>query len=377
MAERDKKDIKREKQMTREEALENALKQIEKTHGKGAIMRLGEAKANMNIEVISTGILPLDIALGVGGIPRGRIIEVYGPESSGKTTVTLHMIAEAQKAGGLAAFIDAEHALDPEYARKLGVNTEELLISQPDTGEQALEIVDALVRSSAIDIIVVDSVAALVPKSEIDGDMGASVVGLQARLMSQAMRKLTGIISKTRTVAVFINQLREKIGVTYGNPETTTGGRALKFYASVRIDVRRADSIKQGTESLGNRTRAKIVKNKVAPPFKTAEFDIMYGEGVSRLGSIIDMAVDLDIVDKSGAWYSYEGTRLGQGKENAKVTLEEKPELIAEIEEKIRTKLLVEGEPSKKKSSLKKAGGTAETDTSDEAMPDVLPGSDE
>ena len=377
MAERDKKDIKREKQMTREEALENALKQIEKTHGKGAIMRLGEAKANMNIEVISTGILPLDIALGVGGIPRGRIIEVYGPESSGKTTVTLHMIAEAQKAGGLAAFIDAEHALDPEYARKLGVNTEELLISQPDTGEQALEIVDALVRSSAIDIIVVDSVAALVPKSEIDGDMGASVVGLQARLMSQAMRKLTGIISKTRTVAVFINQLREKIGVTYGNPETTTGGRALKFYASVRIDVRRADSIKQGTESLGNRTRAKNVKNKVAPPFKTAEFDIMYGEGVSRLGSIIDMAVDLDIVDKSGAWYSYEGTRLGQGKENAKVTLEEKPELIAEIEEKIRTKLLVEGEPSKKKSSLKKAGGTAATDTSDEAMPDVLPGSDE
>ena len=377
MAERDKKDIKREKQMTREEALENALKQIEKTHGKGAIMRLGEAKANMNIEVISTGILPLDIALGVGGIPRGRIIEVYGPESSGKTTVTLHMIAEAQKAGGLAAFIDAEHALDPEYARKLGVNTEELLISQPDTGEQALEIVDALVRSSAIDIIVVDSVAALVPKSEIDGDMGASVVGLQARLMSQAMRKLTGIISKTRTVAVFINQLREKIGVTYGNPETTTGGRALKFYASVRIDVRRADSIKQGTESLGNRTRAKIVKNKVAPPFKTAEFDIMYGEGVSRLGSIIDMAVDLDIVDKSGAWYSYEGTRLGQGKENAKVTLEEKPELIAEIEEKIRTKLLVEGEPSKKKSSLKKAGGTAATDTSDKAMPDVLPGSDE
>ena len=348
MAEKDKKDSKKDKPMTREEALENALKQIEKAHGKGAIMRLGEAKANMNIEVISTGILPLDIALGVGGIPRGRIIEVYGPESSGKTTVTLHMIAEAQKAGGLAAFIDAEHALDPEYARKLGVNTEDLLISQPDTGEQALEIVDALVRSSAIDIIVVDSVAALVPKSEIDGDMGASVVGLQARLMSQAMRKLTGIISKTRTVAVFINQLREKIGVTYGNPETTTGGRALKFYASVRIDVRRADSIKQGTESLGNRTRAKIVKNKVAPPFKTAEFDIMYGEGVSRLGSIIDMAVDLDIVDKSGAWYAYEGTRLGQGKENAKATLEEKPEMIAEIEEKIRTKILVEGEKPKR-----------------------------
>ncbi|MBF1685365.1 MAG: recombinase RecA, partial [Selenomonas sp.] len=312
----------------------------------------------MNVEVISTGILPLDIALGVGGIPRGRIIEVFGPESSGKTTVTLHMIAEAQKAGGIAAFIDAEHALDPEYARKLGVNIEELLISQPDTGEQALEIVDALVHSAAIDIIVVDSVAALVPKSEIEGDMGTSVVGLQARLMSQAMRKLTGIISKTRTAAVFINQLREKIGVTYGNPEVTTGGRALKFYASVRIDVRRADSIKQGTESLGNRTRAKIVKNKVAPPFKTAEFDIMYGEGVSRLGSIIDMGVELDIVDKSGAWFSYEGTRLGQGKENAKATLEEKPEMIAEIEEKIRTKLLVEGVKPKKKGAGKKMAAT-------------------
>ena len=375
MAEKDKKDSKRDKPMTREEALENALKQIEKNHGKGAIMRLGEAKANMNIEVISTGILPLDIALGVGGIPRGRIIEVYGPESSGKTTVTLHMIAEAQKAGGLAAFIDAEHALDPEYARKLGVNTEDLLISQPDTGEQALEIVDALVHSGAIDIIVVDSVAALVPKSEIEGDMGSSVVGLQARLMSQAMRKLTGIISKTRTVAVFINQLREKIGVTYGNPETTTGGRALKFYASVRIDVRRADSIKQGTESLGNRTRAKIVKNKVAPPFKTAEFDIIYGEGVSRLGSIIDMAVDLDLINKSGAWYSYEGTRLGQGKENAKATLEEKPELIAEIEEKIRTKILVEGVTPKKKGGAKKAAADADQETTDlpeeEAMPET------
>lgn len=358
MAEKDKRASKLDKPMTREEALENALQNIEKAHGKGAIMRLGEAKANMNVEVISTGILPLDIALGVGGIPRGRIIEVFGPESSGKTTVTLHMIAEAQKAGGIAAFIDAEHALDPEYARKLGVNIEELLISQPDTGEQALEIVDALVHSAAIDIIVVDSVAALVPKSEIEGDMGTSVVGLQARLMSQAMRKLTGIISKTRTAAVFINQLREKIGVTYGNPEVTTGGRALKFYASVRIDVRRADSIKQGTESLGNRTRAKIVKNKVAPPFKTAEFDIMYGEGVSRLGSIIDMGVELDIVDKSGAWFSYEGTRLGQGKENAKATLEEKPEMIAEIEEKIRTKLLVEGVKPKKKGAGKKMAAT-------------------
>ena len=367
MAEKDKRASKLDKPMTREEALENALQNIEKAHGKGAIMRLGEAKANMNVEVISTGILPLDIALGVGGIPRGRIIEVFGPESSGKTTVTLHMIAEAQKAGGIAAFIDAEHALDPEYARRLGVNIEDLLVSQPDTGEQALEIVDALVHSAAIDIIVVDSVAALVPKSEIEGDMGTSVVGLQARLMSQAMRKLTGIISKTRTAAVFINQLREKIGVTYGNPEVTTGGRALKFYASVRIDVRRADSIKQGTESLGNRTRAKIVKNKVAPPFKTAEFDIMYGEGVSRLGSIIDMGVELDIVDKSGAWFSYEGTRLGQGKENAKATLEEKPEMIAEIEEKIRTKLLVEGEKPKKKGAGRKttAVGAAAQDPSD------------
>ena len=376
MAEKDKKDTKRDKPMTREEALENALKQIEKAHGKGAIMRLGEAKANMNIDVISTGILPLDIALGVGGIPRGRIIEVYGPESSGKTTVTLHMIAEAQKAGGLAAFIDAEHALDPEYARKLGVNTEDLLISQPDTGEQALEIVDALVRSGAIDIIVVDSVAALVPKSEIEGDMGSSVVGMQARLMSQAMRKLTGIISKTRTVAIFINQLREKIGVSYGNPETTTGGRALKFYASVRIDVRRADSIKQGTESLGNRTRAKIVKNKVAPPFKTAEFDIIYGEGVSRLGSIIDMGVELDIVNKSGAWYAYQGERLGQGKENAKATLEEKPELIAEIEEKIRTKLLVEGAAPKKKGS-KKTSAEADQDAPDIPEEEAMPETDE
>lgn len=371
------KDSKRDKPMTREEALENALKQIEKKHGDGAIMRLGEAKANMNIEVISTGILPLDIALGVGGIPRGRIIEVYGPESSGKTTVTLHMIAEAQKSGGLAAFIDAEHALDPEYARKLGVNTEDLLISQPDTGEQALEIVDALVHSGAIDIIVVDSVAALVPKSEIEGEMGSSVVGLQARLMSQAMRKLTGIISKTRTVAVFINQLREKIGVAYGNPETTTGGRALKFYASVRIDVRRADSIKQGTESLGNRTRAKIVKNKVAPPFKTAEFDIIYGEGVSRLGSIIDMGVELDIVNKSGAWYAYEGTRLGQGKENAKATLEEQPELIAEIEEKIRTKILVEGVTPKKRGSSKKSSADTDQETPDIPEEDGVPEMDE
>jgi len=325
---------------SRQEALENALKKIEKDFGKGSIMRLGDAKANMDIEVIPTGILPLDIALGVGGVPRGRIIEVYGPESSGKTTVTLHMIAEAQKNGGIAAFIDAEHALDPVYAAKLGVNIDDLLISQPDTGEQALDIVDALVRSGAIDIIVVDSVAALVPKAEIEGDMGDSHVGLQARLMSQAMRKLTGIIAKSRTVAIFINQIREKVGVMFGNPETTTGGRALKFYSSVRLDVRKIDTIKQGQDVIGNRTRIKVVKNKVAPPFRTAEFDIMYGEGVSKLSSIIDMGVDLDIVDKSGAWFSYEGTRLGQGKENAKQSLREQPEVCAEIEEKIRAKLL-------------------------------------
>ena len=326
--------------MDKKEALDNALRQIEKDFGKGSIMRLGDAKANMNVEVISTGILPLDIALGVGGVPRGRIVEVYGPESSGKTTVTLHMIAEAQKAGGIAAFIDAEHALDPVYAQKLGVDIDELLVSQPDTGEQALDIVEALVRSGAIDIIVVDSVAALVPKAEIDGDMGDSHVGLQARLMSQAMRKLTGIISKSRTTAVFINQIREKVGVIFGNPETTTGGRALKFYASVRLDVRKIDTLKQGQDVIGNRTRIKVVKNKVAPPFKQAEFDIMYGEGVSKLSSIVDMGVEMDIIDKSGAWFSYNGARLGQGKENAKAALAEQPELLAEIESRIRTSLM-------------------------------------
>lgn len=328
----------------KKEALANALKQIEKDFGKGSIMRLGDAKANMNVEVISTGILPLDVALGVGGVPRGRIIEVYGPESSGKTTVTLHMIAEAQKAGGIAAFIDAEHALDPVYAQKLGVNIDDLLISQPDTGEQALDIVDALVRSGAIDIIVVDSVAALVPKAEIEGEMGDSHVGLHARLMSQAMRKLTGIISKSQTVAIFINQIREKVGVMFGNPETTTGGRALKFYSSVRLDVRKIDKITQGQDVVGSRTRIKVVKNKVAPPFKMAEFDIMYGEGVSKMSSIIDMGVEMDIVDKSGAWFSYEGTRLGQGKENAKQALREQPELCAEIEAQIRAKLLASQE---------------------------------
>ena len=330
------------KPMTREEALEQALKKIEKDFGKGSIMRLGEAKANMNIAVIPTGILPLDIALGVGGLPRGRITELYGPESSGKTTVALHMIAEAQKQGGVAAFIDAEHALDPIYAAKLGVNIDDLLISQPDTGEQALDIVDALVRSSAIDIIVVDSVAALVPKAEIEGEMGESHVGLHARLMSQAMRKLTGIIGKTRTVAIFINQIREKVGVMFGNPEVTTGGRALKFYSSVRIDVRKKDVLKQGDKLIGNHTRVKIVKNKVAPPFRVAEFDIMYGEGVSRVSSLLDMAVEMDIVNKSGAWFSYGAVRLGQGKENAKQTINETPGMADDLEEKIRAKIAEE-----------------------------------
>ena len=325
--------------MEKEEALINAMRSIEKQYGKGAIMRLGDAANNMNVDVISTGILPLDIALGVGGIPRGRIIEIYGPESSGKTTVTLHMIAEAQRQGGTAAFIDAEHALDPVYAKNLGVDIDNLLISQPDTGEQALEIVEALVRSGAIDIIVVDSVAALVPKAEIEGDMGDSHVGLLARLMSQAMRKLTGFISKPQTSAIFVNQIREKVGVMYGNPETTTGGRALKFYSSVRLDVRKFDVVKQGTTILGNRTRVKVVKNKVAPPFKTAEFDIMYGEGVSRESSLIDIAADLDIINKSGSWYSYEGTRLGQGKDTVKEFLKANPEAREEIESKLQEML--------------------------------------
>lgn len=321
---------------TKAEALEKTIKDISKDFGKGAIMRLGDAVANMNIETVTTGILALDIALGMGGIPRGRIIEVYGPESSGKTTVALHMVAEAQKAGGIAAFIDAEHALDPAYAKKLGVDVENLLISQPDNGEQALDIVEALIRSGAIDIIIIDSVAALVPKAEIDGEMGDSVVGMQARLMSKAMRKLTGHISKSRTTAIFINQIREKVGVMFGSPETTTGGRALKFYASVRLDVRKIDTIKQGNEAVGNRTRIKVVKNKIAPPFKQAEFDIMYGQGYSKAGSIIDLGVELGIVDKSGAWYSYGQTRIGQGKENVKQFLIENQEIFGEIEEKVR-----------------------------------------
>lgn len=319
----------------RKAALEMALRQIEKQFGKGSIMKLGES-AHSIIEAVPSGSIALDIALGVGGFPRGRIIEVYGPESSGKTTVALHAIAEVQKAGGQAAFIDAEHALDPKYASALGINIDELLLSQPDTGEQALEIAEALVRSGAVDIIVVDSVAALVPKAEIEGDMGDSHVGLQARLMSQALRKLSGAINKSNVIAIFINQLREKIGVMFGNPETTPGGRALKFYASVRLDVRRIETLKQGNDMVGNRTRIKVVKNKVAPPFKQADIDIMYGEGISREGSIIDIGTEMDIVNKSGAWYSYNNERLGQGRENAKQFLKDNPQIAVEIEQKIR-----------------------------------------
>lgn len=319
----------------RRAALEMALRQIEKQFGKGSIMKLGESN-HMQVEIVPSGSLALDIALGIGGLPRGRIIEVYGPESSGKTTVALHAIAEAQKVGGQAAFIDAEHALDPTYASKLGVNIDELLLSQPDTGEQALEIAEALVRSGAVDIIVIDSVAALVPKAEIEGEMGDSHVGLQARLMSQALRKLSGAISKSKTIAIFINQLREKVGVMFGNPETTPGGRALKFYSTIRLDVRRVETIKQGNDMIGNRTRIKVVKNKVAPPFKQADIDIMYGEGISREGSIVDIGTEMDIIQKSGAWYSYEGERLGQGRENAKQFLKENGELALTIENKVR-----------------------------------------
>lgn len=334
------KDFEKNREMDKFKALENAMRQIEKDFGKGAIMKLGEAAAKMNIEVIPTGSLPLDIALGVGGVPRGRVIEIFGPESSGKTTVALHIIAQAQKLDGIAAFIDAEHALDPVYAKKLGVDIDNLLISQPDNGEQALEIAEALVRSAAIDVIVIDSVAALVPKNEIEGDMGDSHVGLHARLMSQALRKLTGIISKSRTTAIFINQIREKVGVMFGNPETTTGGRALKFYSSVRLDVRKADTLKQGNDVVGTRTKVKVVKNKVAPPFKQAEFDIMYGEGISREGSLVDMGVSLDIINKSGAWFSYNGQRLGQGRENVKEFFKENREIADEIDKKIRETLL-------------------------------------
>ena len=317
-------------------ALESALAQLNKTYGKGAVMKFGDAAADANLQVIPTGCLELDMALGVGGLPRGRVVEIYGPESSGKTTVALHCVAEAQKMGGVCAFIDAEHALDPVYARKLGVNVDELYISQPDTGEQALEICEALVRSGAIDMVVIDSVAALVPRAEIEGEMGDSFVGLQARLMSQALRKLTGVMGKTNTIVIFINQLREKVGVMYGNPEVTTGGRALKFYASVRLDVRRGEQLKNGSEVIGNRTKVKVVKNKVAPPFKVAEFDIIYGEGISTEGTLLDMAVDRDIIHKSGAWFSYKDQRIGQGRENARLFLKDNPEIAAEIDKIIR-----------------------------------------
>lgn len=325
--------------MLREEklkALDVALVQIERQFGKGAVMKLGDSKAQMNVETTPTGSLSLDLALGLGGIPKGRVIEIYGPESSGKTTVTLHMIAEIQKRGGIAGFIDAEHALDPAYAKNIGVDIDNLYISQPDNGEQALEITETMVRSGAIDIVVVDSVAALVPKAEIDGDMGDSHMGLQARLMSQALRKLTAIISKSNCTVIFINQLREKIGVMFGSPETTTGGRALKFYASIRLDVRRVESLKQSGEVTGNRTRVKVVKNKIAPPFKEAEFDIMFGQGISYEGDVLDLAAEIDVINKSGAWYAYEGNKIGQGRENAKIFLKENPAICEAISQKVR-----------------------------------------
>jgi recombination protein RecA len=356
--------------MEREEklkALDAALSQIERQYGKGAVMKLGDPANQMNVETIPTGSLSLDIALGLGGIPKGRIVEIYGPESSGKTTVTLHMIAEVQKRGGIAGFIDAEHALDPVYAKNIGVDIDNLYISQPDNGEQALEITETMVRSGAIDIVVVDSVAALVPKAEIDGDMGDAHVGLQARLMSQALRKLTAVISKSNCTVVFINQLREKVGVMFGNPETTTGGRALKFYSSVRLDVRRIESLKQSGEVTGNRTRVKVVKNKIAPPFKEAEFDIMFGEGISKEGDILDLAAGVNIVIKSGAWYAYDGNKIGQGRENAKQYLKENPDICKEIENKVREHYGLQGvEPVEDKESStvtkKSSGKTAKTE---------------
>lgn len=330
----------------KQKALESAIENIEKQYGKGAVMKLGESKINHQIETVPTGSLSLDIALGLGGVPRGRILEVYGPESSGKTTVALHMVAEVQKRGGIAGFIDAEHALDPVYAKNIGVDIDNLYISQPDNGEQALEIAETMVRSGAVDIVIVDSVAALVPKAEIDGDMGDSHVGLQARLMSQALRKLTAVISKSNCIVLFINQLREKVGVMFGNPETTTGGRALKFYSSIRLEVRKGESLKQGSEFVGSRTKVKVVKNKVAPPFKTAEFDIMFGEGISREGDVLDLAAACNVVNKSGAWYAYNGEKIGQGRENAKTYLKEHSEVFQEIDHKVRVfHHLLEEEP--------------------------------
>jgi recombination protein RecA len=352
----------------REKSLETALAQIERQFGRGSIMRLGD-EARAPIEVIPTGAIALDVALGIGGLPRGRVVEIYGPEGSGKTTVALHAVASAQKAGGIAAFIDAEHALDPEYAKRLGVDTDGLLVSQPDTGEQALEIADMLIRSSAIDVVVIDSVAALVPRAEIEGEMGDSHVGLQARLMSQALRKLTGAIAQTKTTAIFINQLREKVGVMFGSPETTSGGRALKFYASVRLDVRRIETLKDGTDAVGSRTRIKVVKNKLAAPFRTAEFDILFGFGISREGGLIDLGVEQGIVRKSGAWYTYQGDQLGQGKENARTFLHDNPDLANEIEKKIKEKLGVgprlDGAPP---------GGGPGTGGSPTVVPDAAPG---
>ena len=343
-------------------ALDAALSQIERQFGKGAVMKLGDPSVQMNVETIPTGSLSLDIALGLGGIPKGRIVEIYGPESSGKTTVTLHMIAEVQKRGGIAGFIDAEHALDPVYAKNIGVDIDNLYISQPDCGEQALEITETMVRSGAVAIIVVDSVAALVPKAEIDGDMGDSHVGLQARLMSQALRKLTAVISKSNCTVIFINQLREKVGVMFGNPETTTGGRALKFYSSVRLDVRRIEALKQGGEVIGNRTRVKVVKNKIAPPFKEAEFDIMFGEGISTVGDILDLAAQNNIINKSGAWYAYEGNKIGQGRENAKQYLRDNPEICAEVDRKVRELFNMETDPVETSPAEKASKTDSKTD---------------
>lgn len=351
-----------EKDQNKVKALESAIAQIEKQYGKGSVMKLGDTASRMSVEAVPTGSLSLDIALGVGGIPKGRIIEVYGPESSGKTTVALHMVAEVQKRGGIAGFIDAEHAMDPAYARNIGVDIDELYISQPDCGEQALEITETMVRSGAVDIVIVDSVAALVPRAEIDGDMGDSHVGLQARLMSQALRKLTGVINKSNCIVIFINQLREKVGVMFGNPETTTGGRALKFYSSVRLDVRRIETLKQSGEMIGNHVRVKVVKNKVAPPFQEAEFDIMFGKGISREGDVLDLAAKHDIIIKSGAWYSYKGEKIGQGRENAKAYLADNPDVFDEVENLVREKCLVQeenaanaaGEGTKKEPSGKK-----------------------
>ncbi|NBI87566.1 recombinase RecA [Lachnospiraceae bacterium] len=382
MAKEDKKSDKRldkktgDKKDDKLKALEAAVAQIEKQYGKGSIMKLGESSKNMNVDAVATGCLSLDLALGIGGLPKGRVIEIYGPESSGKTTVALHVVAEVQKAGGIAGFIDAEHALDPVYAKHIGVDVDNLYISQPDCGEQALEITETMVRSGAVDIVIVDSVAALVPKAEIDGDMGDSHVGLQARLMSQALRKLTSVISKSNCIVLFINQLREKVGVMFGNPETTTGGRALKFYSSVRLDVRRIESLKQAGEVVGNRTRIKVVKNKVAPPFREAEFDIMFGQGISREGDILDLAADCNVVNKSGAWYAYNGDKIGQGRENAKQYLKERPEVRDEIERQVRAHYELEGDSGDNGvlSDTKDAGGSHTAAAQTEEMPQASAG---